>query len=183
MEGKKGGSLAFVHGDMLKEDISDADVVYMCSTCFGKDLLSALTERFKNMKNGSHILSLKELPQELLESDFNKLHLVDTNFYPMTWANSSAVLHYSTENNVQQLLTQYYKNLASSSAASSALQVAESPLLASLPASAHRPTDIDVFTYVVNNKLAEQEQAAGLTSLVQTAAETHLSWTVCEQDF
>ena len=52
-------TLSFIHGDMLRLDISDATVVYMASTMFSNDLMSAVIKRLSGLAPGARIASLQ----------------------------------------------------------------------------------------------------------------------------
>eukprot|EP00602_Paraphysomonas_sp_CaronLab_P005632 CAMPEP_0185028220 /NCGR_PEP_ID=MMETSP1103-20130426/13860_1 /TAXON_ID=36769 /ORGANISM="Paraphysomonas bandaiensis, Strain Caron Lab Isolate" /LENGTH=244 /DNA_ID=CAMNT_0027562573 /DNA_START=66 /DNA_END=800 /DNA_ORIENTATION=+ len=60
--------IQFVHGDATAIDWSDADVVFMNSTCFEDDLLAKLAAQAANLKPGSFVLSTtRKLPSDAFE--------------------------------------------------------------------------------------------------------------------
>jgi len=46
-------------GDMLEEDFSDADVIFLSSLCFSDDLMQGLLKRCSGLKSGSFVITLK----------------------------------------------------------------------------------------------------------------------------
>ena len=84
--------LNFVHGDIVKENIDDATVVFMCSTCYPESLMKNLTEKFSNLNKNLRILSLKALPEN------NHFKLTKTYQLPMTWSSASTVHLYEFKN-------------------------------------------------------------------------------------
>jgi len=51
-------------GDILENDWSDADFIYIASLCFSEKVMLAITEKGKLLKKGTRILSLKPLNDE-----------------------------------------------------------------------------------------------------------------------
>lgn len=80
--------LVYLQGDMLKADISDATVVFTCSTCFSELLMQQLTDKLAQLKQGLRVLTLKQLPPH------HKFTLLKTYTLPMTWSKSSSVYLY-----------------------------------------------------------------------------------------
>ncbi len=52
-------------GNFLEMDISDATIVYTCSTCFSDELLNSLSQVFDRCPNLKYILSMKELSSKI----------------------------------------------------------------------------------------------------------------------
>lgn len=52
------GSLEFINADMKECDVSDGDVIYLCSTCFSEDLMQKLEEKMASLKEGAWVISL-----------------------------------------------------------------------------------------------------------------------------
>jgi hypothetical protein len=68
-------SLEVYHGDILKTDWSDADILYISSVCFSEVLLSAIGEQTKNLKKGSRVLTLQSFTSAPhLEMEFSLMH-------------------------------------------------------------------------------------------------------------
>lgn len=62
---ESGRSLRFVEANFLDVDISDATVLYTCSTAFSKDLVATIAERAKTCTNLRYFLSLRPSPFHL----------------------------------------------------------------------------------------------------------------------
>lgn len=76
--------LIFSQENMLKADLSDATVVFMCSTCFSDELMHNITNKLAGLKEGLRVITLKDLPPH---KDFK---LVRNYQLPMSWSKSSA---------------------------------------------------------------------------------------------
>ncbi len=81
-------TIEFFEKDMLKADISDATVIFTCSTCFSDDLMNKLVKKFATLQDGLRVLTLKQLPEH---PDFK---FVRTFTLPMTWSKSTPVHMY-----------------------------------------------------------------------------------------
>lgn len=51
------GEIRFHQGDMLQEDLSHTDVIFMHSTCFGETLMNGLQEKLRGCKPGTRIVA------------------------------------------------------------------------------------------------------------------------------
>lgn len=60
-----GRQLTSQQGNFLETDISDATIIYTCSTCFGEELLKNLGEVFDRCPNLKYVISMKAIPQAL----------------------------------------------------------------------------------------------------------------------
>lgn len=80
--------LEFRNEDILTADISDATIVFTCSTCFSEEVMKNLTEKLAQLKEGLRVLTLKQLTPHV---DFK---LVKTYTLPMTWSKTSPVYLY-----------------------------------------------------------------------------------------
>lgn len=60
-----GRTLTSQCGNFLEVDISDATIIYTCSTCFGEELLKNLGAVFDQCPNLKYVVSLKAIPQVL----------------------------------------------------------------------------------------------------------------------
>ena len=80
--------IVFIHGNITEEDISDATVIFMCSTVFSDKLLQQLVDRFVTLTPGLRIVTLKRLP------DHPQLKLVKTELFPTSWSESSPFNYY-----------------------------------------------------------------------------------------
>ena len=67
----------------------EADVVYVSSVCFPKELTDAITEQARNLKEGARIVTLKAFDGEV--SDF--LRIVYCLKVLMTWGTQSVVIY------------------------------------------------------------------------------------------
>lgn len=83
----KGKKFGFTNADMLKADLSDATVIFTCSTCFGPEFMQKLTDKLA-ANDGLRALTLVQLP-------YNKhVHYVTTYVLPMTWSAEVPVYSY-----------------------------------------------------------------------------------------
>ena len=80
--------LEFKYEDIVESDISDATVVYMCSTCYPQKLMEDLTRKLENGKKKLKVLTLKQLAKS------EKFKIKKTYNLPMTWSKSSSVYSY-----------------------------------------------------------------------------------------
>ncbi len=55
--------LEFRHENILDSDLSDATIIYMCSTCFPEKMMEELTEKLSKLKKGLVVISLKPLAE------------------------------------------------------------------------------------------------------------------------
>lgn len=86
---KRGHTIEFRTEDIANTDLSDASIVYMCSTCFSHDLLKKITENAaKSKKRNLRIVTLKQLPEN---KDFK---LSDEMRLKMTWSSNVPVYIY-----------------------------------------------------------------------------------------
>jgi hypothetical protein len=79
--------VGFDNMDMLKADLSDATVVFTCSTCFGPEFMQKLTDKLAQ-NNQLRILTLVQLPYH------KHVHYVTTYVLPMTWSAETPVYSY-----------------------------------------------------------------------------------------
>lgn len=91
----RGRSLTFRNEDIVKTNLSDATIIFMCSTCFSDELLGKLSQKFSRLKDGLRVLTLRELPH----AQEYHLHLADTFNLPMTWSENSPVYLYMLAKN------------------------------------------------------------------------------------
>lgn len=85
----KSRKLEFYQQNILDADLSDATVVYMCSTCYPEKLMKDITDKIAKLKPGLLVATLKKLPQH---EDFE---LIDTMNLPMTWSSNIPVFIYT----------------------------------------------------------------------------------------
>jgi hypothetical protein len=83
-----GKMFKYIHGNFLEEDMSDATVVYTCSTCFSDECMRSMTDKLAQLNEGLRVLTLKQLAPH---KDF---HLLHTYNLPMTWSSSTPVYFY-----------------------------------------------------------------------------------------
>lgn len=62
---KSNRKLYFINSNFLEADISQATIIYSCSTCFSETLLTSIGQMIKNCKNLKYLLTLKPIPCEL----------------------------------------------------------------------------------------------------------------------
>ena len=82
-------NIEFVCADILKRNLSDATVVYTCSTAFPERFFNKLVKKISTLKAGTRFISLTEvdkLPKEL--------SLIETLRLDMTWKRKSPVYIY-----------------------------------------------------------------------------------------
>lgn len=84
----RGRKLLFQEGDISAANVSDATVIFMCSTCFSDELMQKLTNKFARLKKGLRVLTLRRLPENA------SFELIHTYQVPMTWSASSSVYLY-----------------------------------------------------------------------------------------
>ena len=85
---KRGRDLKFCHQSMLDADLSDATIIYTCSTCFSDKLMSDLTQKLSRCKQGLKVFTLKRLPDSPDFKYVKAFHL------PMTWTSGTDVHFY-----------------------------------------------------------------------------------------
>ncbi|MDR3646963.1 MAG: hypothetical protein P4L22_05490, partial [Candidatus Babeliales bacterium] len=71
-------------------DISDATVIFMCSTCFPEELMNSLTKKLSSLKPGLKLLTLKDLTNP----ELHNFKLIKEYTLPMTWSTGSSVYLY-----------------------------------------------------------------------------------------
>lgn len=93
----KNRMLEFRQDDMLETDLSDATVIYLCSTCFSDELMNKLLNKFAKLKNGLVVITLKELPDRYPSAGFE---LVKKYNLPMSWSAGNTVHVYKLTKNI-----------------------------------------------------------------------------------
>ena len=88
---RKNASIEFREENFSKTDISDAIVIYLCSTCFSPELMKAISNKMLKCKKGLKIATLKTLPPD------PNYRYIATHTLPMTWSNGSSVHIYRLE--------------------------------------------------------------------------------------
>lgn len=88
--------LEFYNQNIIDADLSDATVIFMCSTCFSDHLMKKLDQKLSKLKKGLRILTLKKLPES------SKLKLIKTYTLPMTWSSGSSVYLYKLTRPVEK---------------------------------------------------------------------------------
>jgi hypothetical protein len=79
--------LSVTLGSFLDLDISDADIIFINSTCFQEDLMSALDEKLTSVKPGTRILTLsKSLKTEHYDLQRHQK-------YPFSWGDATVFFH------------------------------------------------------------------------------------------
>jgi precorrin-6B methylase 2 len=82
---KANRDLVFCQENILHADISDATVLFLCSTCYSDELMADLASKMQQLKPGTRILTLKPFKST------TSLKLLKTYQLPMTWTEASAV--------------------------------------------------------------------------------------------
>lgn len=75
--------ISLIHGDLKKYDFSDADVIYIASTCFDYQFMDEFGKKCETLKPGSRIVTLTK--------EIKNPHIVKkvTLTVPMTWGDST----------------------------------------------------------------------------------------------
>jgi precorrin-6B methylase 2 len=82
---KKDKIIQFREENFANTDISDATVIYLCSTCFSEELMKIIIDKMKSCKNGLRVATLKTLPPD------PSYRYIATYTLPMTWSSGSSV--------------------------------------------------------------------------------------------
>jgi predicted RNA methylase len=71
-------NIQFIHNDFLKEDISDADLVFANATCFRADLWNNLITKLLSLKKGARIIVASQSLDAIggFELKYSDLHLM-----------------------------------------------------------------------------------------------------------
>lgn len=80
--------LSFLKEDITQADLSDATIIYMCSTCFSDELMKKLLDKLSKLKKGLKVITLKKFPENKV---FN---LIKSYTLPMTWSTNTTVYLY-----------------------------------------------------------------------------------------
>lgn len=76
-------TIEFINENILKADLRDATVVFMCSTCFSDELMQQIVDKLAGLQEGLRVLTLKDLPAH------EHFKLVRQYQLPMSWSKSS----------------------------------------------------------------------------------------------
>lgn len=76
-------TIEFNNENILKADLSDATIVFMCSTCFSDELMQKIVDKLAGLQEGLRVLTLKDLPPH------DHFKLVRQYQLPMSWSKSS----------------------------------------------------------------------------------------------
>ena len=81
--------LQFIEQNIVDTYVSNATVIFLCSTCFSDELMRTLTNKMAHeCKSGLRVITLKELVPH------DQFTLVKTYELPMSWSQSSSVYLY-----------------------------------------------------------------------------------------
>jgi len=83
-------TLEFINANIVDTDLSDATIVFMCSTCYSNDLMEKISIKLSSSKKGLKVITLKDLPA----SQKDKFELIKQYKLPMTWTKASSVFLY-----------------------------------------------------------------------------------------
>ncbi|MBA3958664.1 MAG: SAM-dependent methyltransferase [Parachlamydiaceae bacterium] len=83
----EGRDLEMIHGDILTSDLTDADVIFMNSTCFQDDLMEALEDKLESVHANAHIISLSK---PLKSPAF---HQYKHKMYDFSWGQATVFYH------------------------------------------------------------------------------------------
>jgi len=103
---QKQSAVKIVLGDATQLPLNEADVVYMCNTCFGMGLMNALMDKFAGLRQGARILALHDLP--VTHPTFKMLKFVKRLDLKVSWTPTTPVFIYEKLTppvDVQQLAT------------------------------------------------------------------------------
>lgn len=78
----------FKNQDITKINFKNATIIYICSTCYPDHLMITLTNKFKDLKPGTRILTLKSLIPT------KNIKLVKTYNLAMSWSKNSPIYLY-----------------------------------------------------------------------------------------
>jgi SAM-dependent methyltransferase len=79
--------VTMIHGDILQANISDADIIFMNSTCFQDDLMAALEQKLEEVRPNAQIISLsKPLRSPAYYQYKHKM-------YDFSWGQATAFYH------------------------------------------------------------------------------------------
>lgn len=54
--------ISVIHGDIFKDDWSDADIIFVASVCFSAELMEMFSDACSRLKKGTRILFMNTLP-------------------------------------------------------------------------------------------------------------------------
>ena len=80
--------IEFICDDITEADLSDATIVFMCSTCFSGKILQKLVDKFVDLAPGLRIITLRELPKH------PQLKFIQKEFFSTSWSKSSPFYFY-----------------------------------------------------------------------------------------
>jgi hypothetical protein len=75
----------FFNDDLLRVNLSDATVIYTCSTAFSMDFMRKLTAHVSRFSQAYKLVTLQDLPNE------RSFHLIDRLKLDMTWQRNATV--------------------------------------------------------------------------------------------
>lgn len=85
--------LRFIEGNIIDVDLSDASVIFMCSTCFSDELMKKITEKISKLPQVVHVITLKELtPHDTY--DIYDFFPGEPFNVPTTWSDNTPVYWY-----------------------------------------------------------------------------------------
>mmetsp|Transcript_24211 Transcript_24211/g.36297 ORF Transcript_24211/g.36297 Transcript_24211/m.36297 type:complete len:318 (-) Transcript_24211:97-1050(-) len=82
--------VAFVHGNLLRADWSDADVIFINSTCFSVKLMENIAKQAVSLRPGACIVTLT---RPIVSPYFD---LLESKKYLMSWGDATAHIHIRT---------------------------------------------------------------------------------------
>ncbi len=83
--------LIFLNEDIIKADIKDATIIFMCATCYSDVLMDKIAEKLIEIGSSVRIATLREFKNQ------PRLKKIDTLKLPMTWSEASPVYIYVVE--------------------------------------------------------------------------------------
>lgn len=84
---KKETTYKFINADFLEYDFFDGDVIFVHSTCFYPELITALSGRLDNLRTGSRIITVTQAINN------NRLILKKIHQYPMGWGEATVYFY------------------------------------------------------------------------------------------
>jgi SAM-dependent methyltransferase len=83
--------LIFLNQDIIRSDLKDATIIFMCATCYSDVLMDKIAEKLIEIGSTVRIATLREFKNQ------PRLKKIDTLKLPMTWSEASPVYIYVVE--------------------------------------------------------------------------------------
>jgi SAM-dependent methyltransferase len=89
-------SVEFCCEDILNYDWSDGTVIFACSTCFEDDLINAIGEKAKDLKQGAYLITLKKftgIGPGVTGIDPDAFDIIQEVVCPMSWGEADVFVY------------------------------------------------------------------------------------------